>query len=234
MAEFTLPKNSKVQKGKHFPAPAGAKNVRTFKIYRWNPDDGAEPAHRHLRGRPGQLRADGSGRADQDQERDRPDADLPPLLPRGHLRLLRDEHRRHQHAGLHQGASTSAARRDVPIYPLPHMPVVKDLVPDLTHFYAQYASIKPWLRTQSAGAAGPRAPAVEGRPRQARRPVRMHPVRLLLDQLPELLVERRPLPRPGRPAAGLSLDRRLAATKTPASAWTIWKIRSSCIAATPS
>jgi succinate dehydrogenase / fumarate reductase iron-sulfur subunit len=41
----------------------------------------------------------------------------------------------------------------VPIYPLPHMAVVKDLVPDLTHFYAQYASIKPWLRTQSAAPA---------------------------------------------------------------------------------
>ncbi len=38
---------------------------------------------------------------------------------------------------------------DVKIYPLPHMPVVKDLVPDLTHFYAQYASIKPWLRTET-------------------------------------------------------------------------------------
>ena len=32
---------------------------------------------------------------------------------------------------------------DVKVYPLPHMAVVKDLVPDLTHFYAQYASIKP-------------------------------------------------------------------------------------------
>ena len=32
------------------------------------------------------------------------------------------------------------------IYPLPHMPVIKDLVPDLTHFYAQYKSIKPWLQ----------------------------------------------------------------------------------------
>jgi succinate dehydrogenase / fumarate reductase iron-sulfur subunit len=39
---------------------------------------------------------------------------------------------------------------DVSIYPLPHMPVVKDLVPDLTHFYAQYASIKPWLQSQSS------------------------------------------------------------------------------------
>jgi succinate dehydrogenase / fumarate reductase iron-sulfur subunit len=36
---------------------------------------------------------------------------------------------------------------DVRIYPLPHMPVVKDLVPDLTMFYAQHASIKPWLET---------------------------------------------------------------------------------------
>ncbi|HWS40146.1 MAG TPA: succinate dehydrogenase iron-sulfur subunit, partial [Arenimonas sp.] len=50
-------------------------------------------------------------------------------------------------------AIEDCAKKDVPIYPLPHMPVVKDLVPDLTHFYAQYASIKPWLRTQSAAPA---------------------------------------------------------------------------------
>ena len=36
---------------------------------------------------------------------------------------------------------------DINIYPLPHMPVVKDLVPDLTHFYAQLASVKPWMQT---------------------------------------------------------------------------------------
>ncbi|MCB1397181.1 MAG: succinate dehydrogenase iron-sulfur subunit, partial [Rhodobacteraceae bacterium] len=29
------------------------------------------------------------------------------------------------------------------------MPVVKDLVPDLTHFYAQHESIMPWLETKS-------------------------------------------------------------------------------------
>jgi succinate dehydrogenase / fumarate reductase, iron-sulfur subunit len=40
-------------------------------------------------------------------------------------------------------------RGDVKIYPLPHMPVVKDLVPDLSNFYAQYASIKPWLQTRT-------------------------------------------------------------------------------------
>ncbi|XKL64355.1 hypothetical protein PGB90_004441 [Kerria lacca] len=32
------------------------------------------------------------------------------------------------------------------IYPLPHMFVIKDLVPDLTNFYNQYASIEPWLQ----------------------------------------------------------------------------------------
>ncbi len=45
------------------------------------------------------------------------------------------------------------------IYPLPHMPVVKDLVPDLTHIYAQYRSIEPWLQDRHAAAARPRAPA---------------------------------------------------------------------------
>ncbi|CDK26377.1 unnamed protein product [Kuraishia capsulata CBS 1993] len=32
------------------------------------------------------------------------------------------------------------------IYPLPHMYVVRDLVPDLTHFYKQYKSIQPYLQ----------------------------------------------------------------------------------------
>jgi succinate dehydrogenase / fumarate reductase iron-sulfur subunit len=40
-------------------------------------------------------------------------------------------------------------RGDVKINPLPHLPVVKDIVPDLSHFYAQYATIRPWIRTQS-------------------------------------------------------------------------------------
>jgi succinate dehydrogenase / fumarate reductase iron-sulfur subunit len=40
-------------------------------------------------------------------------------------------------------------KSDVRIYPLPHMPVIKDLVPDLTNFYAQYASVKPWLQTRT-------------------------------------------------------------------------------------
>ena len=38
---------------------------------------------------------------------------------------------------------------DVKIYPLPHMPVLKDLVPDLTEAYEQYTSIKPWLQSDT-------------------------------------------------------------------------------------
>jgi succinate dehydrogenase / fumarate reductase iron-sulfur subunit len=38
---------------------------------------------------------------------------------------------------------------EVKLYPLPHTPVVKDLVPDLTQFYAQYSSIKPWIQTET-------------------------------------------------------------------------------------
>ena len=43
MAEFTLPKNSRMVKGKQWPAPAGAKNTRQFKIYRYDPDSGQNP-----------------------------------------------------------------------------------------------------------------------------------------------------------------------------------------------
>src|SRR3546814_13913453 len=43
MAEFTLPRNSKIHKGKRFAAAADAKRVREFKIYRWSPDDDENP-----------------------------------------------------------------------------------------------------------------------------------------------------------------------------------------------
>ncbi|KAI9067772.1 succinate dehydrogenase iron-sulfur subunit [Trametes sanguinea] len=39
--------------------------------------------------------------------------------------------------------------KDTKIYPLPHMYIVKDLVPDLTQFYKQYKSIEPWLKNDN-------------------------------------------------------------------------------------
>src|SRR5215470_20245474 len=43
MATFTLPTNSRITRGQHFKAPAGAKRTRAFHIYRWSPDDGQNP-----------------------------------------------------------------------------------------------------------------------------------------------------------------------------------------------
>ena len=37
----------------------------------------------------------------------------------------------------------------VNVYPLPHMAVVKDLVPDLSAAYAQLRSIEPWLKADT-------------------------------------------------------------------------------------
>jgi len=54
--------------------------------------------------------------------------------------------------GLNRLACTTSLQDlggQIRIYPLPHMPVVKDLVPDLSHFYAQYASVTPWLQTRT-------------------------------------------------------------------------------------
>ena len=84
----------------------------------------------------------------------------------------------------------------IKIYPLPHMPVLKDLVPDLTSFFAQYASIEPWLQTQTPS----RRPNGARRPRSAPKLDGLYEcilVRLLYDLVPELLVERGPVPRPG-------------------------------------
>ena len=44
--------------------------------------------------------------------------------------------------------------KDLKIYPLPHMFVVRDLVPDLTHFYKQYKSIQPYLQKKELPADG--------------------------------------------------------------------------------
>ena len=41
--------------------------------------------------------------------------------------------------------SIKEVKGDVNIYPLPHMSVIKDLVPDLSNAYKQFESIKPWL-----------------------------------------------------------------------------------------
>ena len=147
MAEFTLPKNSKVGKGKTISAADGANNKKVFHIYRWEPDSGKNPSMDTY-----EIDLDKCGPMVLDaiiyikNELD------PTLTFRRSCREGICGSCSMNIGGTNTLACTMAIedlRGDISIYPLPHMPVVKDLVPDLTNFYAQYASIKPWLQTQS-------------------------------------------------------------------------------------
>ncbi len=147
MAEFSLPANSKVVSGKSFPPPAGAKRTKTFKIYRWDPDTGANP------------RVD-SYTIDLDK--------TAPMVLDALIKIKNEidptlTFRRSCREGVCgscamniDGTNTLACTKaiddcegDVKIYPLPHMPVIKDLVPDLTQAYAQLRSVEPWLKSET-------------------------------------------------------------------------------------
>jgi len=148
MAEFLLPPGSRPVKGKTHAAPAGARKPRTFRIYRFDPDSGANP------------RID-SYEIDM--------AACGPMVLDALIKIKNEvdstlSFRRSCREGICgscamniDGVNTLACTKAcedvkssaVAIYPLPHMPVVKDLVPDLTQFYAQYAAVKPWLTTRT-------------------------------------------------------------------------------------
>ena len=147
MVELTLPRNSRMITGKTWPRPEGATNVRTFRIYRWDPDAGRNP------------------------QIDTYFVDLDTCGPMVLDALIKIKNeidptltfRRSCREGICgscsmniDGVNTLACTRgmdeidgDVKIYPLPHLSVVKDLVGDLTLFYAQHAAVKPWLETET-------------------------------------------------------------------------------------
>lgn len=147
MAEFTLPKNSKVGKGKTISAADGAKNKKVFHVYRWEPDSGNNPrmdTYEIDLDKCGPMVLDAIIYIKNDLD--------PTLTFRRSCREGICGSCSMNIGGTNTLACTEAIedfRGDIKIYPLPHMPVVKDLVPDMTNFYAQYASIKPWLQTQS-------------------------------------------------------------------------------------
>ncbi len=147
MTEFRLPKNSRIRPGKAHEAPAGAKKVKTFRIYRYDPESGETP-------RVDVYKVDMST--------------CGPMVLDALIKIKNETDatltfRRSCREGICgscamniDGLNTLACTRscedisgDVKIYPLPHMPVVKDLVADLTQFYAQYAAVKPWLQTRT-------------------------------------------------------------------------------------
>ena len=147
MAEFLLPANSKVQPGRTHSAPPGAGRVKTFRIYRYDPESGGTPRLDSF-----EIDLDSCG---------------PMVLDA--LLKIKDEidatltFRRSCREGICgscamniDGTNTlaclkpiEAIKGEVRVYPLPHMPVVKDLVADLSIPYAQFAAIEPWMKTQT-------------------------------------------------------------------------------------
>ncbi len=146
MVAFTLPKNSKIQAGKVWDKPAGATRLKEYRIYRYDPEAGANP------------RLD-TYYIDLD--------DCGPMVLDALIKIKNEidptlTFRRSCREGVCgscamniDGGNTLACtkamddiRGPVKVYPLPHQPVIKDLVPNLDDFYAQLRSIEPWLQTE--------------------------------------------------------------------------------------
>ena len=147
MVELRLPRNSKVVSGKIWTSTNKSKNVKKFKIYRYNPDDSSNPRiDTYL------IDLDNCGPMVLDALIKIKSEIDPTLTFRRSCREGICGSCAMNIDGINTLAclqSISDIKGDVKIYPLPHMPVIKDLIPDLTHFYAQHASIMPWLETRT-------------------------------------------------------------------------------------
>ncbi len=144
MVEFTLPKNSVVTKAHPPRPPSKGGDFYRVEIYRWSPDSGKNPridTFDILRDESGSMVLDVLLKIKNELD--------------GSLTFRRScrEGVCGSCAMNVNGKNTLACTKALEsfegdtlrIYPLPHMNVVKDLVVDMTHFYNQYASIKPWL-----------------------------------------------------------------------------------------
>lgn len=148
MVEFTLPKNSVVAKAHSSRPTSKGKDFQRVEIYRWNPESGKNPHVDTF-----DISKDESGSMVLD------------VL----LKIKNDldsslTFRRSCREGVCGSCAMNVNGKNIlactksladyegetlKIYPLPHMEVVKDLVVNMTHFYEQYASIKPWLENST-------------------------------------------------------------------------------------
>jgi len=143
MAEFSLPKNSTINPGKTVQAADGAKRARRIQIYRWDPDTGENPRLDTF-----EIDLDKCG---------------PMVLDA--IIYIKNEldptlaFRRSCREGIcgscsmningKNGLACLTNMRTLPetivLKPLPGLPVVRDLIVDMTQFFTQYESIKPYL-----------------------------------------------------------------------------------------
>ncbi|HTO39887.1 MAG TPA: succinate dehydrogenase iron-sulfur subunit [Rhizomicrobium sp.] len=152
MAQLTLPKNSTVKKGKVWDAPKSAngkkqKRTKEFRVYRYDPDKGGNPTMDVYT-----VDLESCGPMVLDALVKIKNEIDPTLTFRRSCREGVCGSCAMNIAGGNTLACTKAisdVSGAISIYPLPHQPVVKDLVPDLTNFYAQHASIQPYLQTKT-------------------------------------------------------------------------------------
>jgi len=147
LADFRLPAKSRVRQGRDHGGAQGGANQRKFRIYRYDPADGQNPSV-------------DTYTIDMD--------DCGPMVLDALIKIKNEldptlSFRRSCREGICgscamniDGSNTLACLKavedcstTVTIYPLPHQPVVRDLVTDLTQFYAQYASVRPWLEART-------------------------------------------------------------------------------------
>ena len=153
MVQFRLPPDSRVRKqGRSHKSKATADQIKRLHIYRYDPDTGENPRLDTY-----EIDRKGCG----------------PMVLDALIKIKSEldgglTFRRSCREGICgscsmniDGQNTLACLKpldeikgDVYIYPLPHMPVVKDLVPDLNHIYAQYASVEPWLQSDTQPSVG--------------------------------------------------------------------------------
>lgn len=151
MVELRLPLHSRPQKGTHYSLSSqkshSKSKIRQFQIYRWDPEEGGNPRYDTY-----DLDEDTCGTMVLDALiKIKNDVDTTLTFRRscregicGSCAMNID--------GTNTLACTKPIRDiqgTVKINPLPHMDVIKDLVPDLSVAYAQYASIQPWIKTDS-------------------------------------------------------------------------------------
>jgi succinate dehydrogenase / fumarate reductase, iron-sulfur subunit len=154
LKRFPIPRNfgvtpeSRIGRGKTWPTPAGATRVKTFEIYRYDPDSSKSP------------RLD-TFEVDLD--------DCGPMVLDALIWIKNKvDSRLTFRRSCREGVCGSCAMnidgtnwlactrfisnlaRPATIYPLANLRIIKDLVPDLTHLFAQYSAIEPWLKTKTA------------------------------------------------------------------------------------
>lgn len=147
MVQLNLPKNSKISKGNLFSLEEDVLGKKTFKIYRYDPETKENPRLDTF-----EIDLDKCGPMVLDALIYIKNKVDPSLTFR---RSCREGVCGSCSMNI-DGTNTLACTKNindvsgaVKIYPLPHMEVIKDLVPDLSVAYKQYASVEPWLKSEA-------------------------------------------------------------------------------------